>query len=688
AYGLPCRWLLLTVGPKYKDKYYIAAQNTLNACYRECLQLLVESGLRTIAIPCCWYSKGYPLEEQAHVALRTLRRCLERLRGSVDAVVLVAANTQEAELYDSLMPLYFPRTAGEANDGAAVLPDSCWNEWGEVTVEERRIRVSSSLISGREDDDDEPCNLFSEGDDSDRAFLHAREDADNSALRRLEGTMIEATSEEEAKQAFFRYHRRARDLRPDPEAMRFVYTAASKDRFGRHVVVLLGARLPALGVRDERTLPMFLKELELLRNERFILLYINSEVAGMDTVTLEVLQEMLAVISARYRTSLGQLLVLHPGLWFRAAFVLGRAVSDDAASLWHDSLYLEANACWCSTDCTFASATLHTSRCLFHTFERKGGGGGKKIPNVPADFTVDPEARYAGKVTYYNKWKGYGFVEMSEKGLVPEDRVFVQWRNIQSEDRFPFLVKDMEVELGLMKWTERGGWSSGTTLRAKTVTMPGGALIALQNSVDAEKKSFVGGQDLRYTGKLKFYDPRAGFGYVSLDPGFTVEEGVPGDLRVERAEVNAGARQPIMMDNMDVEFGIWKTRRGAYKVYNMTLPGGIAMTQEVLEHRAVVSQESFAGEVSIWNYRQGWGFIKAAAGVSFPAAVQEKLAQQTQSAQSRAEKRGKTTTQEELLYFRRGDLKQGVRLESGNAVSFQLYTDDKGAGACEIQLSA
>ncbi|CAE8699533.1 unnamed protein product, partial [Polarella glacialis] len=64
AYGLPCRWLLLTVGPKYKDKYYIAAQNTLNACYRECLQLLVESGLRTIAIPCCWYSKGYPLEEQ------------------------------------------------------------------------------------------------------------------------------------------------------------------------------------------------------------------------------------------------------------------------------------------------------------------------------------------------------------------------------------------------------------------------------------------------------------------------------------------------------------------------------------------------------------------------------------------------------------------------------------------------
>ena len=45
-------------GPKIlQEKYQVAAQNTLNACYRECLQLLAESELKTVAIPCFWYSR-------------------------------------------------------------------------------------------------------------------------------------------------------------------------------------------------------------------------------------------------------------------------------------------------------------------------------------------------------------------------------------------------------------------------------------------------------------------------------------------------------------------------------------------------------------------------------------------------------------------------------------------------------
>eukprot|EP00933_Yihiella_yeosuensis_P072118 TRINITY_DN80424_c0_g1_i1.p1 TRINITY_DN80424_c0_g1~~TRINITY_DN80424_c0_g1_i1.p1 ORF type:complete len:164 (+),score=12.94 TRINITY_DN80424_c0_g1_i1:2-493(+) len=141
--------------------------------------------------------------------------------------------------------------------------------------------------------------------------------------------------------------RRAKDIRPTSEASLFVYRAG-QDRFGRHIVVLLGARIPALGVRDESVLPLFMRELEFLRGDRFILLYCNSEVPSMESSTLEVLQEMLAVVRARYRNSLAQLLVLHPGLWFRAAFAFGRAVSDDAASVWHDTVYLE-----CLSDLAF-----------------------------------------------------------------------------------------------------------------------------------------------------------------------------------------------------------------------------------------------------------------------------------------------------------------------------------------------
>jgi len=315
-----------------------------------------------------------------------------------------------------------------------------------------------------------------------------------------------------------------------------------------------------------------------------------------------------------------------------------------------------------------------------------GGGSKKKIATVPKDFAVDAEARYTGTVTFYNKWKGYGFIELSQKGVVPDDCVFVQWRNIQTEDRFPFLAKDVEVEFGLMKWTERGGWKRSTTLRAKTVTAVGGGMIALQGAIDAEKKSFVGGQDLRYTGRLKFYDPKPGFGYVNLDSGYKLEEGVPTEIRVERAEVNAGGKQPGAMENLDVEFGIWKTRKDAYKVYNMTLPGGLAMTQEALEHRAVLANQTFQGQVTIWNWRKGWGFIKPSA--SLPPAVAQKLAEQMQTAKQKAEKRGKSASEEELLYFRRTDVQPGQKIESDSQVTFQCYTDDKGAGACQVTLAA
>lgn len=341
AYGLPCQRLLLTVGPKYKEKYQVAAQNTLNSCYRECMQLLAESELKTVAIPCYWYSKGFPIEEQVHVALRSIRRCLEKLQASVDGVVLVAGNAAEFELFESLLPLYFPRTDLEAIHASSVLPESCWSEWGEVSMEERRIRVSNHLISEQslEDGEDDADPLF--GGEDDKSFLHARDDADSAAMRRLEGSMINATTTEEARHICIRYLRRAREIPSLNEPLRFVYQGG-EDCFGRRVVVLLGARLPPLGLQDERTIALFVKELEALQNNNFLLLYVNSEVDSMDTSVLEVLQEMLAVIQAKYRSSLAQLLVLHPGLWFRAAFALGRAITDEAASVWHDSVYLES----------------------------------------------------------------------------------------------------------------------------------------------------------------------------------------------------------------------------------------------------------------------------------------------------------------------------------------------------------
>jgi len=308
-----------------------------------------------------------------------------------------------------------------------------------------------------------------------------------------------------------------------------------------------------------------------------------------------------------------------------------------------------------------------------------GKGRQRQLPTVPATFEVNEDARYSGVVSYYSKLKGYGFIRVAEKDVVPTDLLFVHWRAIQSEDRFPFLVKDLEVEFSLQKWREAGE----ATLRAKGVTLPGGAPVTMQDTVDAESKTFVGSQHVRYPGTLKFYDPRAGFGYVTIDPGHDLD-GVPSELRVERAEVNAGGRQPQWMINLKVEFAIWKTSKGAFKAYNMTMPGGAPLTQEALENRVSIGGETYQGEVKVWNWQQGWGFIKIDPSATVPASVTEKLAQQNSLALEKAEAKGKKTPQEELLYFRRADVKPDCKLRRGAQVMFKIYTDDKGAGALDV----
>jgi len=333
-------------------------------------------------------------------------------------------------------------------------------------------------------------------------------------------------------------------------------------------------------------------------------------------------------------------------------------------------------------------------------FQQSGGWGIAQAPNwrsqqqqqqpwrprrppaaVPQGFQVDPAARYTGVVSFYHKWKGYGFIELSQKGLVPQDRVFVHWKQLQSDDRFPFLTQGLEVECGLMTMRDFQNRSI-VSLRAKNVTTVGGMNLALQDDIDAQQKTFVGGQHLRYTGTLKFFSPKHGFGYVTMDQGYDVDASVPTELRVDLEEVNSGGQQPCFMQNLAVEFGIWVNQRSKHKVYNMTLPGGHPLTQDALENRISMGLQTYSGKIAIWNWRHGWGFIKCNDGVVLPPRVLAKLAQQAQAARQR----GKTVTDDKMLYFRRADCTQGANVRQSADATFQVYIDDKGAGAADVRV--
>jgi len=200
-----------------------------------------------------------------------------------------------------------------------------------------------------------------------------------------------------------------------------------------------------------------------------------------------------------------------------------------------------------------------------------GGGKGRNKPQgIPEDFQVNPATVYTGKVDAYYKFSGYGFIVPNEAGVIPNDKVFVFWKQINTADRYPSLMKEMEVQFTLQVVEKQGV----RTLQAENVALPGGAPVAVQSEADV-KKEFVGGQNLRYTGTLKFFLPKQGYGYIKIDPGYQYDkEGVPGEIRVETSEMNCGGGNPEYAEDLKVEFGIWVTTRGAFKGYNVTLPGG------------------------------------------------------------------------------------------------------------------
>jgi hypothetical protein len=138
------RRVIHTVGPKYAVKYHTAAENALSHCYRSCLELLIDSGLQSIALGCIYTeAKNYPREPAAHVAIRTVRRFLEKQKDKISAVVFCTTTSSDTEIYKRLLPLYFPRDEHEEEVAISKLPADVGDENGETVIDERKIRIQA-----------------------------------------------------------------------------------------------------------------------------------------------------------------------------------------------------------------------------------------------------------------------------------------------------------------------------------------------------------------------------------------------------------------------------------------------------------------------------------------------------------------------------------------------------------------
>lgn len=338
AYNMPCQQLIHTVGPNYKAKYQTAAENTLHACYRESLKLCIENNLRTVAFP-CFYSdrRGYPKDECVHLTLRTFRRWLERLEEKMDAIVFVTSREDEVSLFRETMPLYFPRSPEEEKFAVEHLPQDIGNAFGETEVEERKIRLGTGALLGKNDSDDE--------DDKDDGALgnvfnsNEGEDFDEASKKRLDTMAWDATSPIEAEHIYLRYLRQSATMDFNVlNQMNFVYTC-EQDRYGRNVVVLLGPEFPADRFSTGFLLHFLVHKLDKIVREKYVMIYVNSGVTYANHPSFGLLKEMYTLFNMRFSHTMEQFFVVHPGLFFKAAFAC--AFLSITSTTWSQTIYIE-----------------------------------------------------------------------------------------------------------------------------------------------------------------------------------------------------------------------------------------------------------------------------------------------------------------------------------------------------------
>merc|ERR1711920_556994 len=99
----------------------------------------------------------------------------------------------------------------------------------------------------------------------------------------------------------------------------------------------------------------------------------------------------------------------------------------------------------------------------------------------------------------------------------------------------------------------------------------------------------------------------------------------------------------------------------------------------VSENRAEGDGTVYTGTISGYNVHRGWGFVVPDNVESLPVEVQVKMTE----AETEAEAKGKPI-EPNMIYFRKPDLAEGFKASKGAAVTFSVYIDDKGVGACDI----
>ncbi|XP_047725418.1 ganglioside-induced differentiation-associated protein 2 isoform X1 [Prionailurus viverrinus] len=350
GFNLAARFIIHTVGPKYKSRYRTAAESSLYSCYRNVLQLAKEQSMSSVGF-CVINSakRGYPLEDATHIALRTVRRFLEIHGETIEKVVFAVSELEEAT-YQKLLPLYFPRSLKEECRSLPYLPADIGNAEGEPVVPERQIRISEKPGAPEDNQEEE-----AEGLGVDLSFIgshaFARMEGDIDKQRRLilQGQLSEAALQKQHQRKCllkqFRispfssikksslcasgYNRwlcqaRSEDL-SDIASLKALYQTGV-DNCGRTVMVVVGRNIPVTLIDMDKALLYFIHVMDHIAVKEYVLVYFHTLTSEYNHLDSDFLKKLYDVVDVKYKRNLKAVYFVHPtfrskvSTWFFTTF--------------------------------------------------------------------------------------------------------------------------------------------------------------------------------------------------------------------------------------------------------------------------------------------------------------------------------------------------------------------------------
>ena len=103
AYNLPCKYVIHTVGPIISDPLTDTDEALLASCYRSCLELAEQNGVRSIAF--CCISTGefhFPNDKAAKIAVQTVKDYQEQTGSDMEVIFNVFKDI-DYEIYRRLL---------------------------------------------------------------------------------------------------------------------------------------------------------------------------------------------------------------------------------------------------------------------------------------------------------------------------------------------------------------------------------------------------------------------------------------------------------------------------------------------------------------------------------------------------------------------------------------------------------